>query len=84
MVLKASGVWRSCRGYRRLNAVTEADRYAITHIHDFAARLSGAKIFSKVDLVREYHMVPVAPKDIAKTAVVTPFGECEFFGCLSV
>ena len=77
MVPKARG-WRPCGDYRRLNAVTEADRYAITHIQDFAARLSGAKIISKVNLVRGYHQVPVAPENIAKSAVVASFGLFEF------
>ena len=78
VVLKASGGWRPCGDHRRLNAVIEADRHAIDYIHDFAARLTGAKTFSKVDLVRGYHQVPVDPKNIAKTAVVTPFGLFKF------
>ena len=73
MVPKASGGWRPCVHYHRLNAVTEADRYAIPYIHDFAGRLSVAKIFSKVYLVREYHQVPVAPENIAKTASVIDY-----------
>ena len=54
MILKAFGGWQLCGYYRRLNAVTKADRYAIPHIHDFAAHLFVAKIFSKVYLLRGY------------------------------
>jgi len=42
------------------------------HIQDFSAHLAGATILSKVDLV------PVHPRDVSKTAVVTPFGLYEF------
>ena len=45
---------------------------------DLSARLSGKKVFSKLDLRKGYYQVPVSPKDIKKTAVITPFGLYEF------
>ena len=49
------------------------------HIQNFSAHLHGCKVFSKVDLIRRYHQVPMHPDDIAKTAVITPFGLFKFF-----
>ena len=45
---------------------------------DFADRLSGCTVFSKIDLRKGYWQVPVHPDNIPKTAVITPFGLYEF------
>ena len=77
-VRKPDGSLRLCGDYRRLNSITKDDRYPIRHISDFNADVAGKTIFSKVDLYKGYHQVPVAPEDVHKTAVITPFGLFEF------
>ena len=85
MVLKKDGTYRPCGDYRRLNNITEGDHYPLPNINDITSFLDGAKVFSKLDLTKGYYQIPMAPKDIPKTAVTTPFGTFTFnYSCFGL
>ena len=65
MVPKGKG-WQPCGDYRRLNAATVPDRYPIPNMSDVSARLAGNTTFTKIDLVRGCHQIPIAETDILR------------------
>ena len=77
-VPKKNGEIRACGDYRALNSQTHLDRYPIPNIQEFGSQLAGAKIFSRIDLTKAFHQIPVRPEDIPKTAIITPFGLFEW------
>ncbi|XP_066970150.1 uncharacterized protein [Macrobrachium rosenbergii] len=79
VVKKADGLWRLCGDYCRLNVVTTPDHYPLPNMQDLTSALHGAKIFSKMDLLKSYFQVPVHPDDVPKTTIIMPFGVCTFF-----
>ena len=48
------------------------------HIQDFSSSLQGATIFSKLDLVRGNHQIPMASAYVHKAAVTAPFSLFKF------
>jgi hypothetical protein len=54
VVPKKDGTWRPCGDFWRLNSVTEPDVYPLPKMLDFADRLSGCTVFSKIDLRKGY------------------------------
>ena len=71
---KPDGGWRVCGDYRRLNAQTTDDKYPVKSLTDFNSNLKGKTVFSKIDMIKGYHQIPVADHDVKKTGVITPFG----------
>jgi hypothetical protein len=45
---------------------------------DYAERLAGSTVFSKVDLRKGYHQILMNEEDIQKTAITTPFSLFKF------
>lgn len=78
IVEKKNGDIRPCGDYRALNSRTKEDRYPVPHIQEFSSQLVGSSIFSRIDLIKAFHQIPVHPDDIPKTALITPFGLFEY------
>jgi hypothetical protein len=72
MVEKVDGSWQPCKDFQRFKLITEPVSYPLPNMLDFAHGATGCSIFSKIDLPKVYHKVPVHPDDICKMAISTP------------
>jgi hypothetical protein len=67
-----------CVDYRPLNEVTIKNKYPLPRIDILFVQLTGARVFSKIDLRSGYHQIHIRPKDIPKTAFTTRYGLFEY------
>src|SRR5579871_5810698 len=54
---KPGGGWRFCVDYRRLNEITKKDRYPVPLIEETLARLSKARVFTKLDVRHAFNRI---------------------------
>ena len=74
LVKKKDGSIRFCIDYRRLNEISEKDAYPLPRVDDNLDSLTGAVLFSTLDLASGYWQVQMHPKDRDKTAFCTRYG----------
>jgi hypothetical protein len=67
-----------CVDYRPLNEVTIKNKYPLPRIDILFDQLTGAQVFSKIDLRSGYHHIRIRPEDIPKTAFTTRYGLFEY------
>jgi hypothetical protein len=58
--------------------VTIKNKYPLPRIDLLFDQLSGAKVFSKIDLRSGYHQIRIRPEDVPKTAFTTRYGLYEY------
>jgi hypothetical protein len=77
-VKKKDQTLRMCVDYRPLNEVTIKNKHPLPRIDILFDQLTGARVFSKIDLRSGYHQICIRPEDIPKTAFTTRYGLFEY------
>jgi hypothetical protein len=77
-VKKKDQTLRMCVDYRPLNEVTIKNKYPLPRIDILFDQLTGARVFSKIDLRSGYHQIRIRPEDIPKTAFTMRYGLFEY------
>jgi hypothetical protein len=77
-VKKKDQTLQMCVDYRPLNEVTIKNKYPLPWIDILFDQLTGARVFSKIDLRSGNHQIRIRPEDIPKTAFTTRYGLFEY------
>ena len=75
---KPDGTLRFCIDYRQLNKMTIRDMFPIPRTDDLIDRLSGMKVFTKIDLWSAYYQMRLTEDTIPMSAFSTHLGHFEW------
>ena len=78
LVPKKDGSTRFCIDFRKVNSITRKDAYPLPLISDIFDSLTGAKVFTTLDLKSGYWQIPMKEEDKEKTAFICSEGLYEW------
>lgn len=78
LVRKKTGDWRLCVDFRRLNALTQKNKYPLPIIEELLEELQGSSWFTSLDLCSGFHQIRMAAGEEFKTAFQTHNGHYEY------
>nr|XP_022311001.1 uncharacterized protein K02A2.6-like [Crassostrea virginica] len=73
-VVKKNGKVRICVDLKRLNKAVKREHYMLPNLDDISPKMSGAKVFSKLDATSGFHQIPLEKDSYKFTTFITPFG----------
>jgi len=77
-IRKKDNTLRLCIDYRRLNAVTKADKWPLPNLNDAVFGLHGMNYFTSLDLTKSYYQLPLEKNSREMTAFSTAHGHWQF------
>ena len=77
-VKKPNGSLRFCVDFRKLNLLSRKDRYPLPLIDETLARISQAKIFTKLDIRQAFHRIRIHPDSEELTTFRTRYGAYKY------